>query len=76
MYHPVTTNLADTYKLKYLTISLHYYIELSSHIDSLKQNSTPIEFQIRIPLLMATKVIASYATTFKYYTFVVGTHFI
>jgi hypothetical protein len=25
---------------------------------------------------MATKVIASYATTFKYYTFVIGTHLI
>jgi hypothetical protein len=48
---PCHHNLADIYKMKYLTISLHYYIELSGHIDSLKQNSTPIEFQNWNPVI-------------------------
>jgi hypothetical protein len=42
---PSHHNLADTYRVKYLTASLQCYIELSGHIDSLKQNLTTIELQ-------------------------------
>ncbi len=48
---PYYHNLANTYKVKYLTTSLQCYIELSSHIDSLKQNSTPIEFRNWNPIV-------------------------
>jgi len=51
---PCHHNLVD-YMVKYLTTSLHYYIKLSSHIDSLKQNSTPIEFQNWNPIVDGSK---------------------
>jgi hypothetical protein len=33
-----------------------------------------LSFEIKIPLLMATRILIGYATTFKYYTFVVEIH--